>query len=249
MNLRRCFFANACALALVTTATFAYAQSSRYDALVNAPFKGDFPTAESADALNNELYFQRAVQVYLWSLPAVNMWAMKEGSEKVYGAGYNILPVWKERLNARTRVTTPNSDCLYAMGYVNIAKDGPIVVEVPPKNQGILDDFYQRPLTGPTIDGKVFTGDFGFAGPDGGKGGKYLVVPWDYKGTPNGYYIYRSRTNNVFVFYRAFFSDPKDLAPPNKLIAETRIYPYGKDKTAAAMKFPDGSTTPADMLF
>jgi hypothetical protein len=81
---------------------------------------------------------------------------MKEGSEKTYGAGYNVLPVWKERLNTRTKVTTPNSDCLYAMGYVNIAKDGPIVVDVPPKNQGILDDFFQRPLTGPTLNGKTF---------------------------------------------------------------------------------------------
>ncbi len=224
--------------------------SSSYDALANAPFAGDFPTKQSAELLRDELYFHRATQVYLWSLPAVNIYAMKEGSEKVYGAGYNVLPVWKERLNAKTKVTTPNSDCLYAMGYVNLAKDGPIVVEVPAKNQGIFDDFYQRPLTGPTVDGKTFTGDFGFAGPDGGKGGKYLLVPWDYKGeVPDGYFVYRSKTNNVLVFYRGFFTNPKDLGPANKLIASTRIYPLGKDASASAMKFPDGSKTPAFMLF
>lgn len=206
--------------------------------LANAPFQDDYPTDESAAVLRDELFFQRAVQVYLWSLPAVSIYAMKEGSEKTYGVGYNVLPVWKERLNAQTKVTTPNSDCLYAMGYVNIAKDGPIVVEVPPKNQGILDDFFQRPLTGPTIDGKTFTGDFGFVGPDGGKGGKYLIVPWNYHGSiPKGFYVYRSRTNNVFVFYRGFFSDPKDLAPPNQLIAGTRIYPLGKQSTAKPMAF------------
>lgn len=250
MNLKRFFLAGTCTLTLIFAASSAQAQSSRYDALVNAPFKGDFPTTESANALNDELYFQRATQVYLWALPAVSMWAMKEGSEKIYGAGYNVLPVWKERLNAKTKVTTPNSDCLYAMTYVNIAKDGPIVVEVPPNNQGILDDFYQRPLTGPSIDGKAFTGDFGFAGPDGGKGGKYLIVRWDYNGPePDGYYVYRTRTDNVFVFYRGFFTDPKDLTGANALIASTRIYPYGKRDTAAAMKFPDGSATPADMLF
>jgi hypothetical protein len=224
--------------------------AARHDALANSKFTDDYPARDSADMLHDELYFERAVQVYLWSLPAVNIFAMKEGSEKTYGAGYNVLPVWKERLNAKTKVTTPNSDCLYAMGYVNLAKDGPIVVEVTPKNQGIFDDFFQRPLTGPTIGGHTFLGDFGFAGPDGGKGGKYLLVPWDYKGSsPGGYFVYRSRTNNVLVFYRAFFSDPKDLAPPNQLIADTRIYPLGKQKTATAMQFPDGSTTPADMLF
>jgi hypothetical protein len=235
---------------LLLASSLVHAQSSRYDALTDAPFKGDFPSSEAADLLNDELFFQRAVQVYLWSLPAINIWAMKEGSEKTYGAGYNVLPVWKERLNAQTKVTTPNSDCLYAMGYVNVAKDGPIVVEVPPKNQGILDDFYQRPLSGPTINGATFAGDFGFAGPDGGKGGKYLIVPWDYTGPePEDYYVYRSRTNNVLVFYRGFFTDPKDLTGANQLIASTRIYPYGKRDNARAMEFPDGSKTPANMLF
>jgi hypothetical protein len=118
------------------------------------------------------------------------------------------------------------------------------------RREGILDDFFQRPLTGPTIKGQIFTGDFGFAGPDGGKGGKYLIVPWDYQGpSPEGYYVYRSRTNNVFVFYRAFFTEPKDLGPANELIAGTRIYPLEKQSSAAEMKFPDGSMTPAYMLF
>jgi Protein of unknown function (DUF1254) len=77
----------------------------------------------------------------------------EEGSEKQFGAGYNVLPVWKKRMNAKTLVTTPNSDVIYAMGYVAVGKDGPLVIEVLPRQQGILDDFWQRPLTGPTIDG------------------------------------------------------------------------------------------------
>jgi hypothetical protein len=82
--------------------------------------------------------------------------------------------------------------------------------------------------------------------PDGVKGGKYLLVPWHYKGpSPSEHYVYRSWTDNVLVFYRAFFLRPKDLAPPNGLIAGTRTYPFGKQSTAAAMKFPDGSTNPA----
>ncbi|MGO4782123.1 hypothetical protein AB4084_42205, partial [Lysobacter sp. 2RAB21] len=56
--------------------------------------------------LMDELLFQRAVQSYLWAQPALNIFAMKEGSEKLFGKGYNVLPVWKERLNANTQVTT-----------------------------------------------------------------------------------------------------------------------------------------------
>jgi hypothetical protein len=40
-------------------------------------------------------------------MPALNMYAMKEGAEKAYGKGYNVLAVFKDRLNAKTQITTP----------------------------------------------------------------------------------------------------------------------------------------------
>jgi len=40
---------------------------------------------------------------------------MKYGSEKTFGAGYNVLPIWKDRLSAKTLITTPNSDVIYAI--------------------------------------------------------------------------------------------------------------------------------------
>ena len=185
----------------------------RYTELANLPFPGNQPTAESATTLRDELLFQRATQVYLWALPAVNLMAMKEGSEKTFGAGYNVLPVWKQRLDAKTMVTTPNSDVIYAMGYLDLGDDGPMVIEVPPQQQGILDDFWQRPITGPTIDGRTYLGDVGLAGPDGGKGGKYLRLAAGLQGRGAGRLLTSTaqRTNNVFVFWRAFFDDPANL--------------------------------------
>ena len=41
-----------------------------------------FQRLKRPSCLKDELYYQRAVRVYLWSLPAVNTHAMKEGSEK-----------------------------------------------------------------------------------------------------------------------------------------------------------------------
>lgn len=242
------------ALAGTLMAGSAFAQDARYQALANAAFDKDYPTAEAAKALERELLFQRATQAYLWSLPAINMWAMKEGSEKMFGAGYNILPTWKERIKATTKVTTPNSDVVYAMGYLDLHKDGPLVVEVPEGIQGIFDDFFQRPLTGPTIDGHTWEGDVGFAGPDKGKGGVYVLLPPDYKGDapagiPNGAFVYRSRTYNVFLFWRAFFNNPKDLAKPNAEINATRIYPVGHKADAKPMKFPAANAKPANLLF
>jgi hypothetical protein len=54
----------------------------------------------------------------------------------------------------KTLVTTPNSDVLYAMSYVDLGKDGPLVFEAPPHLQGILLDFWQRPI--PVDGGKYF---------------------------------------------------------------------------------------------
>jgi hypothetical protein len=224
---------------------------NRIEEAANQIFAGGYPTAEASQHLKDELLFQSAVQTYLWALPALNMYGMKEGSEKAFGKGYNVLPVWKERLNAKTLITTPNSDVIYAMGYLDLSEDGPLVIEVPPGLQGILDDFWQRPICSESeIDGRVWCGDVGLPGPDRGQGGKYLLLPPDYKGTvPNGYYTLRSRTYGVFLFWRGFFTDPRDLAPPVENIERTRVYPLGKEASAKPMQFPDASNVPANMLF
>src|SRR5262245_28593174 len=126
---------------------------SRFDELANIPFSENRPTPQTARTLRDELLFQRATQTYLWALPLINTLGMKEGSEKTFGAGYNVLPIWKKRLDAKTLVTTPNSDVIYAMSYVDLGKDGPLVFEAPPNLQGILLDFWQCPIP---VDGGKF---------------------------------------------------------------------------------------------
>lgn len=235
-----------CAVSICGFVSQARAQESRFDTLANLAFEENRPTKETARTLRDELLFQRATQAYLWALPLINTMGMKDGSEKVFGAGYNVLPIWKKRLDARTLVTTPNSDVIYAMSYVDLGKDGPLVFEAPPNLQGILLDFWQRPIP---VDGGKYFGDVGLPGPDGGKGGKFLLLPPDYKGdVPQGYYVYRSGTNNVFIFLRSFYQDPKNLAPAVELVEQSRIYPLNGKATARSMKFPDASGVPANML-
>ena len=219
---------------------------THWDEVSDLPFVENRPTKETAQALRDELLFQRATQTYLWALPLINTLGMKCGSEKVFGAGYNVLPIWKKRLDAKTLVTTPNSDVIYAMSYVDLGKDGPLVFEAPPKLQGILLDFWQRPIP---VDGGKFFGDVGLPGPDGGKCGKFLLLPPGYKGAaPEGYFVYRSATNNVFIFLRSFYEDPKNLTPAVALIEQSKIYPLNGEATAKRMKFPDASGVPSNML-
>jgi hypothetical protein len=225
------------------------AQMDRFAALANSPMAENRSTPDAARELRDELLFQRANQTYLWALPLINTLGMKIGSEKVFGAGYNVLPVWKKRLDAKTLVTTPNSDVIYAMNYIDVGRDGPMVLEGPPGLQGILLDFWQRPIPGPVINGRAFFGDVGLPGPDQGKGGKFLIVPLGYdKPVPDGYFVYRSATNNVFVFLRSFYQDPKNLAPAVAVMEHSRLYPLGGEATARPMQYPDASGVPANML-
>jgi hypothetical protein len=234
------------ALFAASLALPAFAQPSRFAELANLPFKENRPTKQTAQTLRDELLFERATQTYLWALPLINTLGMQVGSEKTFGAGYNVLPIWKKRLDAKTLVTTPNSDVLYAMSYVDLGKDGPLVMEAPPMLQGILLDYWQRPIP---VDGGKFFGDVGLAGPDAGKGGKFLMLPPGYKGdVPQGYFVYRSGTFNVFIFLRGFYEDPKNLTPAVAHLEKTQIYPLTGEAGAKPMKFPDASGVPVNML-
>ena len=202
------------------------------------------PNDEAPRTLLEELLFQRAVQAYLWAMPLVNTLGMKTGSERTFGQGYDVLPVWKRRIDAKTRITTPNSDVLYAMGYVDLGRDGPLVLTAPPRMQGILLDVWQRPIP---MDGGAFAGDVGLAGPDAGRGGRFLLLPPGHAGpVPGDCFVCRPATNTVFIFLRAFYEDPADLAPAAALLEQARIEPLVGP--ARPMRFPDASGLAVDML-
>jgi hypothetical protein len=64
------------------------------------------------------------------------------------------------RDSAKTVISTANPDVIYGLAFVDL-KDGPLVFEAAPQMQGLLDDFWHRPLT-----------DVGLAGPNQGKGAR-----------------------------------------------------------------------------
>ena len=223
--------------------------ADHYEALANSAMRENRPTAETVRSLKDELLFQRATQSYLWAMPVLNVLGMKAGSEKLFNAGYNVLPVWKKRLDANTLVTTPNCDVIVAMSYLDVGRDGPLVLEAASGLQGVLLDFWQRPLPGPPAPGKDYRGDVGFFGPDQGRGGKFLVLPPGYKDrVPEGYFVFRSPTNNVLVFLHSLYKDAGDLAPAVALIESAKIYPLKAKAGARAMEFPDASGVPANLL-
>lgn len=116
-------------------------------ALVEQLYDGKWPSEEEARKSYEELVRQRAIQAYMLTLPALNVIGMRDGSEATFGKGFHVLPIWKDRMNARTLVTTPNCDVVYSMNYLDLKQTGPLVVYAPPNVIGMFTDFFQRTLT------------------------------------------------------------------------------------------------------
>ena len=86
------------------------------------------------------------------------------------GAVNQTNAIWENLVDSRTVELTANDNTVYSFVWLD-TKQGPLVVDVPPKVLGTIDDFWYR-----------WVADIGITGADRGKGGKYLVLPPGYKG-------------------------------------------------------------------
>ncbi len=206
-------------------------------------FGGGWPEPTDRATLHEQFMLQRAVQAYMMTLPTLNVIGLRDGSETEFGSGYNVLPMWKDRMDSRAVIPTPNADVIYSMSYLDLKETGPLVVYAPPGVIGMFTDFYQHTLT-----------DVGAAGPDRARGGLYLLLPPDWEGSvPGGYFVFRSATYNVFLFFRTVLTQGDDGPDTTQAVAtaeQTRIYPLGSNEGKRdKMVFPNGSGKRINMMY
>jgi len=219
------------------------AQQPAAPPLVRQLNNGNWLPQNEAEALRDELFYQRAVHAYMTMLPALNTIGMRDGSEATFGKGYNVLPIWKDRMDSRTWVPTPNADVIYSMNYLDLKETGPLVVAAPANVIGMFTDFFQRTIT-----------DVGLIGPDRARGGLYLLLPPDYDGQiPQGYFAFESPTYNVLLFFRTIMAKGENGPDPKPAVAaaeHTRVYPlWAVEKDVKPMQFPNGSGKRVDMMY
>ncbi|MEJ2475644.1 MAG: DUF1254 domain-containing protein, partial [Desulfobacterales bacterium] len=162
-------------------------------------FDGGVPDQATTDRLYDNLDFQRAVQAYLLGLPPVNQLSNKSAILSM-GPANKTVPIWEQLVDSRTVELTANDNTPYSWFWVDLSK-GPLVLEVPPKVLGLIDDMWYHWVV-----------DLGITGPDKGRGGKYLLLPPGYKGeVPTGYHVVRCPTYSVWPVWRSFLvdGDPK----------------------------------------
>jgi hypothetical protein len=201
-------------------------------------FVQGYPTPDAARRLVELRTFNRALEVYAEQMPAVSMAAIRSGLAEFGARAAHQVVVWKTLMDARTLLLTGNSETVYALAFLDVRRDGPTVVEVPPMMLGTLSDMWQHELAG-----------IGPTGVDKGKGGKFLVLPPDYQdGIPPGYFAVRSRTYGVLLGLRGFQVDGKPDTPADAM-QTIKIYPHGTAATPPPMEFLDGSGGVIDTVF
>jgi hypothetical protein len=152
-----------------------------------------------------------------------------EGLRSV-GADNQTVVVHENRVDAKTLLLTPNTQTATLWAMMSL-RDGPMVVEIPPGVLGLADDLWMR-----------FIVDLGLAGPDKGKGGKYLFLPPGYDGdVPQGYFVARSRTYSVWYGARGFTVKGDTRPAVGAFKKYFRVYPLAQAANPPETKFIDGS--------
>ena len=153
------------------------------------------------------------------------------------GPANKTVPIWERMVDARTVELTANNNTPYTWFWLDL-HEGPLVVEVPPKVLGLLNDMWYR-----------WAGDLGLTGEDRGQGGKYLLLPPGYKGAvPDGYFVLRPATFSVWAGWRSFLveGDPKPGVDAVKKF--TKIYRLSQAANPSTPTFVDMSGKPFNMV-
>jgi hypothetical protein len=206
----------------------------------------------SGQELSDRMVHRRAMEAVIWGMPAANYQLMyQEMVDKVQG-GHNQVLYWSRLLDWKNQTLTPNPDVIYLMPFFNTQDTGPIVLEIPPADDGLFNgsimNFWQAAIE-----------DVGPGGIDKGKGGKYAFLPpgFDKTKLPAGYIPMPSDTYRGYALLRSILKSGSDADVATALAYSKRIrlYPLLQADNPPPTKFVDAaaivfdSTIPYDMRF
>jgi hypothetical protein len=201
-------------------------------------FVDGVPTPETTQRVYDNLDFLRGTEVFLNFVPATNLEGMRLGNANRGAKKTNQVVIMDQLADSNPLWLTANTDTVYLSGFLDLKADGPTVVEIPPgTGPGTVNDAFFR-----------FVTDVGAPGPDAGKGGKYLIVPTEYKGglpkdkkDGGEYYISRSPSYVNWVILRGFLKDGKPDASSKNFREGVKIYSLSKAAGPPAMEFINAS--------
>jgi hypothetical protein len=193
---------------------------------------------------------RRATEAVIWGIPAVNYDLMYQAAVR-NKARFNQIVYWSRLPDWKNQTLTPNPDSIYLMPFINTKDVGPMVLEIPPADDGVINgsvmDCWQTAIE-----------DVGPAGVDQGKGGKYLILPPDYKGKiPDGYIPMPSGNNSNYALLRSILrsGSETDIAKAVAYAKRIKLYPLSQAANPPSTVFVDviddiyDATIPYDLRF
>jgi len=195
------------------------------------------PTPETVEKIYDNLDRSRALQAYLLALPIVNQAGMRASLRK-FGSDNQTDVIWETLVDPRTVELTANDNTIYSFIWLDTHK-GPLVVEIPPKVLGAIDDFWYK-----------WVADIGITGADRGGGGKYLVLPPGYKGeVPSGYHVVRPSTYGSWMPFRSFLVDGSPKPGVEAVRKNLKIYQLSDAANPPPMNIVNASGIASNFVF
>jgi hypothetical protein len=194
------------------------------------------PTSPRLQQIEDQLLYARSMEALIWASPALAVYVQNEAGRRDLGLENTGIIYWGSPMDHRWGGITYNNQSPYWVASFNV-KDEPIVVDVPETRDdarffGSIHDHWWIPLE-----------DFGPAGADAGKGGKYLVVGPNYIGKiPEGYIVLKSNSYEHIVPGRTIPRDKgqKGWDAAVRHIKELKIYPLSQAENPPKQQFIDG---------
>ena len=170
--------------------------------------------------IHEHMIHRRAIELIVWSQPLMNYKAMRDAFFSL-GANYNDVTYYSQLQDWKWQIATPNSTTPYVMTFWDL-RNGPVVVEIPASTDdvgifGTLMESWQRALE-----------DVGALGKDGGRGGKYVILPPDYRGPLlPGSFTLQSQTYQGYSLMRPILESPspENLAKAVEFVKKLKVYP------------------------
>jgi hypothetical protein len=189
------------------------------------------PDKKTTQLVYDNLDLQRATQAYLSTLQIASLDAMRTGILG-FGPANTTVFIFEDLMDSKSLWLTPNTVSIYMGLWMEIGNE-PIVLETPPSVLGFIDDAWFQ-----------YVIDFGNAGPDRGKGGKFLILPPGYKGdVPKGYFVAQSQTYGNWVVWRGFQVDGSTKQAVEATKKAIKVYPLSQTDNPPKMNFINVSGT------
>ena len=231
MKIKKNFFSTALVLLLLGSA-------ANGSTIVKEPLGGTPPKSAkcSIKDFSYQTKYMYAFEAAMWAMPAVGIYGFRKAANYI-GVGDNVILAWSKPADAKAELLTANNNTPYILSMTDLKK-GPVILEVPPKSA-------KASLYGQIVDHWQWAiADVGPIGLDKGNGGKYLLLPPNYKGNiPRGYIVLKSPSYRVYFAFRSIKAPKATTADAYAYSKKLKMYYLNDPKPTkfvdpSSMRFP-----------